>query len=69
MAAALPRRSADMPLLWVLPALCLVLLFTLYPVALTLWPKKPPSGRNGNTNQQETSDTAIREASDRGSAT
>ena len=37
MAAIAQRPSRQHPALWVLPALCLVLVFTVYPVAHTLW--------------------------------
>jgi multiple sugar transport system permease protein len=37
MAAAVRRPSRQYPALWVLPALCLVLVFTVYPVAHTFW--------------------------------
>ena len=37
MAAAARPASRQYPVLWVLPALCLVLLFTVYPVVHTLW--------------------------------
>jgi multiple sugar transport system permease protein len=35
--AAIAQPSRQYPALWVLPALCLVLAFTVYPVAHTLW--------------------------------
>jgi ABC-type sugar transport system permease subunit len=37
MATAAQRPSRQFPMLWVLPALALVLVFTVYPVAHTLW--------------------------------